>query len=199
MYKKMTMWIAAVSMMVMLPAAFGDDCDIEYDEYYYDECDNLEEMASEEEVMEFLEKNIPIYYKQMKELKKDDEMEYEEVLDEARMQLEDYNQMLEYSPEEAKLYLRIEVLNSEAGVLAEKYSKSEKKSEKEGIKKKLSANLDEVFDSHIKIRMMEVEMLSEEINEIKSMVEKRKSNKDKIIDRRLTELLSAQDDELDWW
>lgn len=150
-------------------------------------------------VIQLLEEKIPRLANELKRLQEEEDDDYEEVLDEGRELLEEYYETLEYSPELARLFLQIEVMNTEADELVDRFHDTVVEAERVGIKSEIESKLSQIFDLQLKARLQEVDLLTEEIAEIKDMVEKRRGNKARILQRHLREELEESDELLEWW
>lgn len=80
--------------------------------------------------------------------------------------------------------------------LALKY-KNAKSSEKEALKKELTKAVAELFNQKEKERAAEVQMLEQQLQELKTQLEMRQKNRDLIIKRRVEELIGVPD-YLEW-
>ena len=47
--------------------------------------------------------------------------------------------------------------------------------------------------------MVHEQGIESEMAQIKAMIEKRKKNKDKMVDRRIREMVEEEDDQMNWW
>jgi hypothetical protein len=77
----------------------------------------------------------------------------------------------------------------EAAQLAQQYVKSEKDGDKREIRRKLTHVLTQQFDQHLEQQKKELEALEKQIDRLRSVLEKRRENKEKIIDRRIEQLV----------
>jgi len=88
-------------------------------------------------------------------------------------------------------------LNLECQKLAQEYQTIKDKKKQATIKKELEKKLNKLFDLREEARLKKVEALEQEMEKLKQMVDFRKKNKAKIIERRLNELL-GNEDQLAW-
>jgi hypothetical protein len=77
----------------------------------------------------------------------------------------------------------------EVNSLLASYGRTDKEGDRAAIKKKLTANLEKLFDAQQKRREMEVTRIEDQLKKLREVIEKRAKGKDKIIDRRLEQLL----------
>ena len=117
-----------------------------------------------------------------------------------RKDIDHLDEVLNERPEAARAWLASVKVEMQIEALAEKIRKTEGKTPRAELEAELKKLLDTAFDFRLKKREAELEMLKEEVKEIEAMIEKRKSNKQKIIDRHFLELVSPDDDdeELAW-
>jgi hypothetical protein len=78
---------------------------------------------------------------------------------------------------------------SQAAQLAKQYVKATKEDEKKDIRKKLTEELAQQFDVHVKQQQKELEDLENQIAEVKAQLKKRTDNKSAIIERRFDQLV----------
>lgn len=187
--KRLMGWIIAIGVLSLMPAAFAQDQDNE-------DSDEI----THEDVTEFLEKNLPRGMEVLQKAKEENEEEYEEMLDNWVGWLEEYNYDLENAPEKAKIHLMVQKMDIEAGSLAEEIKNEKNKDKRSKLETRLVDTLNEIFDLQMEDRAMEIEAMKKEIEEIQAMIEKRKNNKEKIVQRRIRQILEDDDDEdLNWW
>ncbi len=96
-------------------------------------------------------------------------------------------------PEMADDVLERHELEREAEELAESMEDVEDKGRKDNLERELRSVLDEAFEISIRIREREADQIHEELVEIRTLLEKRRKNKEAIIERRLAELLEGVD------
>jgi hypothetical protein len=92
-------------------------------------------------------------------------------------------------PKMAELQNQEAQADHEVNTLLAAYNRTDKEGERAAIKKKLTANLEKLFDAQQKRREMEVTRIEEQLKKLREVIEKRAKGKDKIIDRRLEQLL----------
>ncbi|MCA9733797.1 MAG: hypothetical protein H6696_02120 [Deferribacteres bacterium] len=88
------------------------------------------------------------------------------------------------------------VLQHKTKVLAYQYRKAVE-SDKPALKKQLRNQLSELFDMREQDRELEIQHLEKRLNELRLQLQKRKPNKEKIIEKRLDTMLGV-DKELQW-
>jgi hypothetical protein len=69
------------------------------------------------------------------------------------------------------------------------YGRTDKEGDRAAIKKKLTASLEKLFDAQQKRREIEVARIEEQLKNLRLLIKKRTESKEKIIDRRLDQLL----------
>ena len=156
------------------------------------------ERPTPDEIHEFLEDNLPERAEEMKRLnEKEPEAYRHEIMMIGEMVMR-YREMMEHNPELAEAFIRSHKMETECNRLAEEIRETEDLEKQRVLRSKLKQLLAEVFDLRLKEPEMHIQNLEKEINEMKGMIERRKANKDKIIQRRLKEMTGERND-LDWW
>ena len=130
----------------------------------------------------------------LKEIKKHDAEKYAEFLRELHWRKME-TQYMARGKERERLELERQITESEIRTEALAIKYQEKPSEE--IKKELTKNVGELFDQKEKQRKWEVEMLENEIAELKEKIAGRQKNRETIIRRRVEELLGLEED-LEW-
>ena len=177
-------------------AEHGDDYDEE------DDWEEEEELPyTIKEILDFMKKHLPNRYKELQELKEEDDQEYQEMIEDFGWDMVWYHEVKEENPKRAEALLKAEQLEDQTWGMVEKIHDMEKGKARDAEVQKLRGILAQIFVLRLQERLADVEELEEEIREVKQLVERRKKNADKIIDRHLKELLEMEegDDELGWW
>jgi hypothetical protein len=78
---------------------------------------------------------------------------------------------------------------SESSQLAQQYVKATKEEEKRDIRKKLTDVLAKQFDQHVQKQQKELEDLEKQIADLRALVKKRQGAKEKIVERRIDQLV----------
>jgi hypothetical protein len=130
----------------------------------------------------------------LQEIKKHDQDKYAEYLRELHWRRME-NHFMVRGKEKERLKLERKLTESEIRIeaLAIKYQTSPS----DDIKKELTKNVGDLFDQKEMVRQWEVEMLENEIANLKQKITNRNKNKDIIIRRRVEELLGVEE-ELEW-
>ena len=97
--------------------------------------------------------------------------------------------------EEYERMLKRYKMETQVRMLAEKYKRADER-QKGKYKTELRAVLDKLFDLREVDRMKEVERLEGRLEELQQSLKNRKENKEKIIDRRIDQLIG--NDDLEW-
>lgn len=156
--------------------------------------------VTEKETLQFLKKNVPGLLEELKEVKREDgEREYKLMLQELQDMLSYYYELKEVSPETADALLRAEQLEQDTYPVAEKIAGSKDDQEKAVLEARLKGMLDEIFELRLKEYAWEIKELESELNEIRNEFERRKKNKDLILNNRMKEIMAEVDEALSWW
>jgi hypothetical protein len=107
--------------------------------------------------------------------------------------------MREIAPDVAEGLLRSHKLEHEAENLARDISHSRDKKERELLVARLREVLNQVFELRLREPELEIRMMEKEIGDIKRVIERRKENRDRIVGRRVQELIGETQEDLGWW
>ena len=113
--------------------------------------------------------------------------------------LEHYQQVKLRHPALADRLLLAIKLEDQVQQLAERIVETRVPAQKELLGQELRSKLRQIFDIKLQEKAMEVELLEEEINAFKAMIERRKKLKEQIIERRYREIIGASSEETSWW
>ena len=153
----------------------------------------------EEDILEFLEENLPHLVPHLKELREEDPEAHRHELREIRHHLEAYERTREEAPEIAEAMLRAHRLEAESWELARSLTGIEDAEAREKRVDELRSLLEQIFDLRMKQPEMELRHLEDEVRKIREMVQRRHEARDRIIDRRLENLIDEADEDLEWW
>lgn len=103
----------------------------------------------------------------------------------------------ETAPERYKLRIRVLHLRHKADELAEAYHRTDSEEEREELRRRLKETLTQLFKMRMREMEQEIESLAKELDHLKRLHEKYKINAEKIIKRKLEEML--EDDERFEW
>lgn len=141
----------------------------------------------EKEVIDVISKNDPSFASKILELKKSDKIKYDQFIRVSANLLS----VARLDKSLDKDIVRGMALEFETRELALKY-RDATQSEKEKIKKEIKTKLNELFDIRTKIHEFRLKKLEERVKELKADIDLRKSNKAKIVENRLEELISRK-------
>ena len=168
-----------------------------------------EELELDERDLKQLKKDCPnlikLYEMMLTELEGIDEdaEDAEYLFDEMRELEEGMHDLLMTREHEPKMY-ELEAKATDLEALSEILSveihqaKERKKGSEKKLVDKLRKLLNEEFEARESLRRHEADMIAVELEEIKSLLKKRRENKDKIIEYRILELTKGRDELLEW-
>jgi hypothetical protein len=87
-------------------------------------------------------------------------------------------------------------LEQQTSDAAERFKNADNPAEKAGIRENLVRLVNEHFDVRQKRRELEIQRLEEELKNLREAIEKRSAARDKIVERRLEELIGEDGDDL---
>ena len=161
--------------------------------------DIWEREISEDEVYAFLDKNIPPMAEELREVQVGFPEEYEMRMQDALNGIRHYYEIKQHDPQAAENMLEVQRMEFQCNQLADRVVEEEDLSKKEQLTAELQGKLLMVFDLHLAENQQHADMLRDELAEIEDMLNKRKAAKDRIIQRRLEELIAERDETLQWW
>ena len=180
----------------------------EYDEYVSDddgqdededegEDDDGEEInigpREEKIVFKFLSDSEPFRIIELKKLRSINPWEYQKAI---RHILGEAKDMEELRRKDPKLFDQITVrrkLEHQSHVMADKIRHVKDKGKRAHLEEELKAILNKLFPLRCLELEKEIDELSHELKKAKMLLEKKKANKDKVIERRFRELTGAED------
>ena len=155
---------------------------------------------SEEEIAQALEEikaQDPEFYENLMRMKENMPGEYQIILYETIERKRELERLKEENPELYQDMVKREEYERRERELSRKYRDAETDADKKKIETELKTVLNELFDLNLKMRRREVEELENRIKEIKSDIEERKKDKDKVIELHLKDI-TGQNDHLRW-
>ncbi len=149
------------------------------------------------EVISFIQKYMPSNYETMREIKEADPGRYNQMLLENYRIMTEIKELAKIDTEAHKDSLKAVKLEDESIKLSKQYRKATGEDEKGQITKKLKTILNELFDLREKERTRRIKQLEQELTRLKESLNKRKKNKDTIVQQRLDELTGKKEN-LQW-
>ena len=157
-----------------------------------------------------LEKDLPGFLKLMDALKKSQDADAGEELEEIMEHTLELLEMREEEPGEYRNELKniqrelelrsIQFHTEQLGQVIQKktFGQNNGGPSRDELVKELKKSLIKEFDLRLASRQREIEQVERELKQLKSRVERREKKRDLIIQRRMQELMGEEDD-LDWW
>lgn len=150
-----------------------------------------------EELMQFVEKEMPkgtaAYINQLIVENPYEAYEALEYLMETR---NEYLELKEVQPEVAKDFLDYNHSETASYMLAMKIEKSDGKND-EALKKKLRGEIEKAFDLRLTLQKAELANLEDEVEELRTLLKKRETAREAVIERRFKEL-TGENEHLEW-
>jgi len=144
-------------------------------------------------IIEIIKTYDPSFASKLEQLKKDDPFKYKNVMRMAGASLASSRNIDDKDVE--KNIVREISLEYEVRELSFEYNKASS-NDKANIKSQIKSKLSEIFDIRTAIRELRIKELEGKVAELKSDINSRKQNKDKIIEQRLNKLTSKE--AFDW-
>lgn len=153
-------------------------------------------MRESEELREFLRTFDPRMAEEMNRLRETGRMEeYRRLLHEANKRMADLKRMKEHNPDEYERVVKVNRLEQETVEMAHRLREGRTDNPPEKVRETLASGVRELFDLREESREREVKELRRRLEELEKSLEKRKANRERIIERRIRELLGEADDE----
>ena len=156
-------------------------------------------LPSEQEVIAFVEANLPETFAGLQELKRHDPGAFPHEVRMLGHLVRRYNELKRVAPELAAGLLRAHRLDAQCRKTAEEMRRTEDEAQKARLKQQLQEMLNEIFDLRLAERELEVKHLERELTKIRTMLETRREAKGQIVERRLRDLTLEMDEALGWW
>ena len=152
-----------------------------------------DEAMSEQEIIAFLEAQVPELFTLFLETKTANPEEYERLLSTLGDQITNYYQIRAKSPGQAQSLLLKSQWELKKKLFTKQIAGMQIGSDREVLINELRRILEEKFDSELRGSEEEVEQLENEIIGLRTIIEKQKLRRDDIIDRRLRSLIKGNE------
>jgi hypothetical protein len=150
-----------------------------------------------DEVRGWLKDNEPETFRRLNQLQEEGKREdVQRVLGDASMRMREMAELKQRDPKGYERIQEMRRLEREGMELAEQARRAPPE-EKDATSKKLSENLAKQFDLREELRVREIAELKRRVDALEKALGDRKTNKEKIVDRRRREMLGEKVDE-DW-
>jgi len=150
-----------------------------------------------EEVRGWLKDNEPETFRRLNQMQEEGKREdVQRILGEASMRMRELNELKTRDPKGYERMQELRRLEREGMELAEQARRAPA-DDKEAASKRLQENLAKQFDLREEQRVREITELKRRVDALEKALGDRKTNKDRIVDRRRRELLGEKVDE-DW-
>ena len=148
----------------------------------------------DKDIVKFLEQFDPERLKQLRHLKEVDPEAFLRMMKESQHEMMKLNELRERDPQRFEQIMKERQMENEIKELSLQCRKSQNNDEKEEIKKDIKTRLEKLFDLREAQRENEIKRMEQELNKLKEKMKTRKTNRDKIIERRQKELIGEEDD-----
>jgi len=149
------------------------------------------------EVLEFLRSWDPYRVQRIEQSRERNPREYMRILQESYFEMKRLQEMQKSNPEAYEEMKKERGLEMQAFQLGEKIRGTEDTAEKDKMKAELKPVLGQLFDLREKRKDQEIARLEADLKRLREQVEKRRTNKESVVERRLRELSGEEPDD-DW-
>jgi len=137
----------------------------------------------------------PDFYKSLMVIRKEDDAQFRDLVTDWIFHQRDMEEMKKFNPGEFdKKFKPMFDLQKQERAITAKYRLAEDSSTKDNLKKQLMDTLNKLFDKKLELQKDELKELEKRLSEVKQDIERRRQNKDKIIQRRFEELVGVEED-----
>ncbi|THB80841.1 MAG: hypothetical protein D3926_05095 [Desulfobacteraceae bacterium] len=158
-----------------------------------------EDTLTGDQVLDWLKTRVPQAHTELMELKKDSPDEFTEQIHDIGGQIEYIESLRETNPQMADQLIAVENMEYKSWEVAQSIEESKNEAKRNELVKELKQILGKIFDIRQKERSLEIKTLQEEIRKLQSMVEKRSTLKEAIIEKRIREMTHTFDETMEWW
>jgi len=151
----------------------------------------------EKQALEFLRQESPDLIPSLQALQKTQPERYRGELRQALRVQQALQRLQQRDPEHSEELRRERALERQSRDLVRRYKQATQAQEKTALSTDLNGVLDELFELRERHREVMIEHLEKELQTLKQTTEKRRQNKDRILQNRMVELLGA-DEDLRW-
>ena len=155
------------------------------------------EMRFPEELQEFLEDFMPGRVEELARLRRTNMNQFREMMGQIMRQKRELDELRERDPDEYERRRSQILLDVESRELVEQVRRTENEEAKQAAKEKLTEIVSQQFEYQCEDIEKRVEALTEQIQKMKELLEKRRASKEKIVLRRVDELC-GDDAHLRW-
>lgn len=155
--------------------------------------------SSWSDVRMFLREHLPELEQEMVSLREEEPGEFLESLEE-HMDFVDY--LRELKEENRMVFdavIKAEKLEYQGWAIADQILDEEDPDRQAELRSSLQEMLEQVFDARMLEREAEIKAMTDELDEIKSIMEQRRDRKAQIIRRQLESMLDEVDETMEWW
>lgn len=151
------------------------------------------EMRFPEELQEFLEDFMPGRIEELAHLRRSDMGQFREMMGQIMRQKRQLDELRERDPDEYERRRKQILLEVESKELVEQVRRTENEEAKRAAKDRLTETVSQQFEYQCEDLEKRIEALTEQVQKMKELLEKRRSSKEKIVQRRVDELCGDED------
>ena len=154
----------------------------------------------EPEILEFIEAHMPDMLPELRELREHNPDAYHRHLRDTSERIRHFKEVRQHAPDVAEALMRSHQIERECHKLAHRLRETRDSEERKPQIAKLREMLHHVFELRLKEPELRIRHMENEIREIKVMIERRKQNQERIVEKHLKEMVGpAEEGELEWW
>ena len=146
-----------------------------------------------EQLAEFLEQVNPNMLEELREMRNRDPNRFRQAIGRAFQQMREMTRLKEEDPAAFEERMRVNEVEREIRDLARTLREGEDNEKKAEAKQRLRTALGEVFDMQMTQREREIEAMQKRLEEYRGILEKRRANKEAIIESRLKDMAGEND------
>ena len=151
------------------------------------------------ETTAWISEYAPEIMRDLDEIRTIDPRLHEDIMMFATEEIAFAEEIREFDPEALADFLKTARMEVHSELLALKYRNAKDAKTKKQFKQELQELTVDIFDARMDEHNTMITEIEEELKELKRTGEVRAKNRDKIIERRMNELTTADSEDLEWW
>ncbi len=152
-----------------------------------------------EQALKFVGTHSPLFREALVDLRREDPEEFAETMDDISRFIEEFREVQQEDPAEAEMMLQLEVKEMESEIVAQRFHETKNPEQKAKLREQLGGMLNQLFELKQHAQEKELHYLEREMRELRERLGRRAENRQRIIERRMKDLLGDhEDDWMDW-
>ncbi|MEM7391413.1 MAG: hypothetical protein AAF492_03615 [Verrucomicrobiota bacterium] len=150
------------------------------------------------EAWEFAKRHLPHAVDDLERLERENPEMFRRKLEEIHKHMGELHRIRQHSPDVAEALLHAEKMEHESRKIAHMIGREKESGKRQEMTEKLEGILGQIFELRLKEGEFHLEQLEREISNVRDRLNRRKENRKRILEHRLTTLLAESDEDLRW-